>query len=194
MKLTGARGPISFGCVKTCRRDCRTAIGGRINSILRTAMEPGTVTIPPGQSSPVTSSSQHMPSATVAGSAVSSDAPQKSQAGQRERFSTEELAIVLSYFDIGVLDSIVEYPRGSRKAPKLLIVSDNGKFLLKRRARGKDDPFKVAFCHAIQLELASKQFPLPHLIGTKRDNNSMLQLRGAVYELFEYIPGQGYSQ
>src|SRR5512135_441164 len=116
------------------------------------------------------------------------------QAGQRERFSAEELAIVLSHYDIGVIDSIVEFPRGSRKAPKLLIVSENGKFLLKRRARGKDDPYKVAFCHELQLFLAAKQFPLPHLIGTRRENNSMLQWRGAVYELFEYIPGQSYPQ
>jgi homoserine kinase type II len=42
------------------------------------------------------------------------------------------------------------------------------------------------------MELANKQFPLPHLIGTKRDNNSMLQWRGGTYELFEYIPGQSY--
>src|SRR5207248_10516 len=111
-----------------------------------------------------------------------------------EAFSAEELAIVMSHFEIGVLDSIVEFPRGSRKAPKLLVVSEQGKFLLKRRARGKDDPFKVAFCHAIQLYLASRQFPLPHLIGTKRENNSMLQWRNGVYELFEYIPGQGYPQ
>jgi Ser/Thr protein kinase RdoA (MazF antagonist) len=112
----------------------------------------------------------------------------------REKFSAEELAIVLSHFEIGVLESIVEYPRGSRKAPKLLVTSEQGKYLLKRRARGKDDPFKVAFAHAIQLYLASKQFPLPHLIGTRKENNSMLQWRGAVYELFEYIPGQGYPQ
>src|SRR5215216_4942338 len=116
------------------------------------------------------------------------------QTGGREQFSAEELAVVLSHFDIGVIDSVVEYPRGSRKAPKLLIVSEQGKFLLKRRARGKNDPFKVAFCHAIQLYLASKQFPLPHLIGTKKENNSMLQWRNGVYELFEYIPGQGYPQ
>jgi homoserine kinase type II len=116
------------------------------------------------------------------------------QTGQRETFSAEELTIIMSNFDIGVIDSIVEYPRGSRKAPKLLIVSEQGKFLLKRRARGKDDPYKVAFSHAIQLYLASKQFPLPHLIGTRRDNNSMLQWRNGVYELFEYIPGQGYPQ
>ncbi len=114
--------------------------------------------------------------------------------GQRETFTLEELAVVLSHYDIGVVDSVTEFPRGSRKAPKLLIVSEQGKFLLKRRARGKDDPFKVAFCHAIQLYLASKQFPLPHLIGTRKENNSMLQWRNGVYELFEYIPGQAYPQ
>ncbi|QOV90323.1 phosphotransferase [Humisphaera borealis] len=116
------------------------------------------------------------------------------QTGGREGFATEELTIIMSHFDIGVLDSIVEYPKGSRKAPKLLIVSEQGKFLLKRRARGKDDPYKVAFSHSLQLYLASKQFPLPHLIGTKKDNNSMLQWRNGVYELFEYIPGQPYPQ
>ena len=117
---------------------------------------------------------------------------QTRQTGQREQLSAEELAIVLSHYDIGIIDSIVEYPRGSRKSPKLLVVSEQGKFLLKRRARGKDDPFKVAFAHAIQLYLAGKQFPLPHLVGTRKENNSMLQWRNSVYELFEYIPGQAY--
>ncbi len=119
---------------------------------------------------------------------------QTRQTGQRESFSAEELAIVMSHFDIGIIDSIVDYPRGSRKAPKLLVVSEGGKYLLKRRARGKDDPYKVAFSHAIQIYLASKQFPLPHLVGTKKSNNSMLQWRNSVYELFEYIPGQSYPQ
>src|SRR5215212_10734328 len=114
--------------------------------------------------------------------------------GQREQFAPDELAIAISHFDIGVIESITEFPRGSRKAPKVLITSEHGKFLLKRRARGKDEPQKVAFTHAIQMHLAAKQFPLPHLIGTKRENNSMLQWRNGVYELFEYIPGQGYPQ
>ena len=134
------------------------------------------------------------PTVAVSSQTTSSGTHQTRAGGQREKFGPEELAIVLSHFDIGVIDSIVEFPRGSRKAPKLLIVSEHGKFLLKRRARGKDDPFKVAFCHAIQLHLAAKQFPLPHLIGTKKENNSMLQWRGSVYEVFEYIPGQGYPQ
>jgi homoserine kinase type II len=71
--------------------------------------------------------------------------------------------------------------------------SESGTYLLKRRARGKDDAIKVAFTHAIQLHLATRQFPLPHLIGTRRDNNSMLQWRGAIYEVFEYIKGTGYD-
>jgi Ser/Thr protein kinase RdoA (MazF antagonist) len=127
-------------------------------------------------------------------SSASLSGTHQSRTGQREKFGAEELATVLSHYEVGIIDSIAEFPRGSRKAPKLLIISDHGKFLLKRRARGKDDPFKVAFCHALQMNLAAKQFPLPHLIGTKKDNNSMLQWRGGVYELFEYIPGQSYPQ
>ena len=135
---------------------------------------------------------------TGAGSGGASTGRQQSTAtpgtGGRDTFAADELAIVMSHFDVGPIESITEFPRGSRKAPKLLVTAEAGKFLLKRRARGRDDPFKVAFCHQLQLFLASKQFPLPHLIGTRRDNNSMLQWRHGVYELFEFIPGQGYPQ
>jgi Ser/Thr protein kinase RdoA (MazF antagonist) len=139
---------------------------------------------------PAASPMQTSAGAMVSGTGTTSTAGR----GGREQFSAEELTIVMSHFDIGVIDSIVEYPRGSRKAPKLLIVAEHGKYLLKRRARGKDDPYKVAFSHALQLYLANKQFPLPHLVGTRKDNNSMLQWRNSVYELFEYIPGQAYPQ
>jgi len=115
------------------------------------------------------------------------------QAAGRDRFATDELAIVTSRYDIGEIDSIKEFPRGSRKAPKLMIRSNLGTYLLKRRAAGKNDPFKVAFCHNLQLCLASKQFPLPHLIGTRKDNNSMLQLNGHIYELFEFINGTSFD-
>ena len=112
----------------------------------------------------------------------------------REKFIAEELAVVLSHYDTGFIESAVEFPRGSRKAPKLVLAAEHGKYLLKRRARGREDAYKVAFCHQIQLHLMAKQFPLPHLIGTKNDNNSLFQWRGATYELFEFIPGQNYSQ
>jgi len=110
-----------------------------------------------------------------------------------ETFRTEELAVCLSHFDLGVIHSVEPFPRGSRRAPKVVLDSERGKFLFKRRARGKDDLAKVAFTHQIQLMLAAQNFPLPHLIGTRHDNNSMLVLDNSIYELFEYIPGEGYD-
>ena len=110
-------------------------------------------------------------------------------ASERERFSTEELAVCLSHYDIGIVSGIREYPRGSRRAPKVIIDCQRGTFLFKRRARGKDDPAKVAFAHQIQLALAAQNFPLPHLVGTGDRNNSMLALNGRIYELFEFIAG-----
>jgi len=123
---------------------------------------------------------------------ISSGTHQTITTGHRERFGVEELACVMSHYDVGVIRHVKEFPRGSRKAPKLLIDAEAGQFLLKRRARGRDDAAKVAYTHLIQLRLAQQQFPLPHLIGTRRDNNSMLQWGSSIYELFEYIPGQGY--
>jgi len=132
------------------------------------------------------------PASSIQSGVVGSGQQPRVSGDKREQFAADELAIVLSHYDIGTIDSISEFSRGSRKAPKLLISTEHGKFLLKRRARGKDEPHKVAFTHAIQLALASRQFPLPHLIGTKGDNNSMLTFRSSVYELFEYISGQTY--
>ncbi|MEX2216071.1 MAG: phosphotransferase [Phycisphaeraceae bacterium] len=147
------------------------------------------------------SGSISVPSASITGSA---SMPPESAAGVspasrnltrsgHEKFHANELAIVLSHFDLGIIEKIKEFPRGSRKAPKLVLRSEKGTFLLKRRARGKDDAFKVAFCHQLQMYLASKQFPLPHLIGTKNENNSMLQWNDTIYELFEFIKGTGFE-
>lgn len=133
-------------------------------------------------SSPTSSPPQH-------GSSGSSHAGSPQPSSTRERFGSRELAIVLSHYDIGTIKTIQDFPRGSRKAPKLILRSSAGTYLLKRRAGGKNDPFKVAFCHNLQLCLARKQFPLPRLIGTKQDNNSMLQLNNYIYELFEFISG-----
>ncbi len=132
-------------------------------------------------------------SGSVAGASADSVAGKAAVAGHQS-FAAEELAIVLSHYDLGVIEAIQPFPRGSRKAPKLIVRSEKGMYLLKRRARGKDDPYKVAFCHGLQLHLSDRQFPLPHLIGTRRDNNSMLKFNGATYELFEYIKGNSYDQ
>ncbi|MCD6304006.1 MAG: phosphotransferase [Planctomycetes bacterium] len=111
----------------------------------------------------------------------------------RETFDAAELAICLSHYDLGIIRSIEQFPRGSRRAPKVVIDSQRGKFLFKRRAKGKDDLAKVAFTHQIQLTLAGQNFPLPHLLGTRDDNNSMLVWNDRIYEMFEFIEGKGYD-
>lgn len=109
-------------------------------------------------------------------------------------FGRDELVMVLSHYDLGVVTQIEEFRRGSRRAPKLVIRTDRGQFLLKRRAPGRDEQTKVIFSHAIQAQLAAKQFPLPHLIRTRDTDDTMLTLDGSVYEIFEYIPGHNYNQ
>jgi Ser/Thr protein kinase RdoA (MazF antagonist) len=113
---------------------------------------------------------------------------------ERDTFSTDELAIVLSRYELGDIHAVREFPRGAKRAPKLVLETDKGTFLLKRRPPGpQSDVAKVAFTHQIQLSLAAQNFPLPHLLGTRKANNSMLVLEDTIYEMFEYIEGEGYD-
>lgn len=111
-----------------------------------------------------------------------------------DHFAPDELAMVLSHYDLGVIESAKEFRRGSRRAPKLLLETARGRrYLLKRRATGRDDPFKVAFAHALVAHLQAARFPCPALIGTRDHANSMLQLHGHVYEVFEFVEGERYD-
>ncbi len=108
---------------------------------------------------------------------------------ERERFQPDELAVVLSHYDLGVIFSAKEFARGSRRSPKLLLRAERGRFLLKRRAPGRDDPFKVAFAHTLLAHLQKKGVCVPAMVGTRDDHNSMLQHEGRVYELFQFVDG-----
>lgn len=108
-------------------------------------------------------------------------------------FSGKEARQILSRYDLGDLATAVPLRAGSAHSPKLLVTTDRNVFLLKRRAPGKCDPFKVAFAHEIQLFLAKHHFPVPHLIATRDDNNTLLQTDDAVYELFEYLQSSPYD-
>lgn len=108
-------------------------------------------------------------------------------------FDAHELAIVLSHYDLGVIEEIRDFPRGSRRAPKLRLKTRKGDFLLKRRAPGRDDPYRVAFAHALQLHLAQRGYPVPGMVGTRDENNSMLQIGGRTYELFRFVSGTKFD-
>ena len=112
---------------------------------------------------------------------------------ERERFSPSELAVVLSHYDLGVIESAKEFMRGSRRSPKLRIRTANGRYLLKRRAQGRDKPARVTFAHTLLWHLRQKGFPVPELLRTRDTQESLLIHDGRVYELFEYVPGKRYD-
>lgn len=111
----------------------------------------------------------------------------------RAQFEAEELAVVLSHFDLGVIESVTEFERGSRNSPKLGVVSERGKFLLKRREKARGDMDRVRFIHDVQRRLKQRNFPLPHLVPPRVGGESFLQWKGAVYELFEFVAGHSYT-
>lgn len=113
--------------------------------------------------------------------------------GARESISPAELEAVAARYDLGALRTAREFRRGSRQSPKVVLATDRGEFLLKRRAPGRDDPALVAFTHAIQNHLAQRKFPIARLIGTRGDNSSMVELEGRVYELFEFAAGEPFD-
>jgi homoserine kinase type II len=111
---------------------------------------------------------------------------------ERDRFAADELAVVLSHYDLGVIESITEFPRGSRRSPKVGIVASRGKFLLKRRAPARSGTGRVEFAHRLQTFLAQQQFPLPRLIQPLDGPETALVLGENIYELFEFVGGQPF--
>ncbi len=106
---------------------------------------------------------------------------------EREQMTTPEIGAVLARYELGKVSAIHELRAGDPGAPKALIECARGSLLLKRRSRACDDPYLVAFQHGLQLRLESRGYPVAPLLGTRDENNSMVQLDGRVYELFKYI-------
>lgn len=110
------------------------------------------------------------------------------------RITAGELTRVCSHYDLGQVTSARKLKRGSGQSPKVILESSTGAYLLKRRAPGRDDLSTVAVAHQVQLFLARHGFPTPPLIGTRRDNNSMLQVDGRVYEVFRFVEGVEFNR
>ncbi len=108
-------------------------------------------------------------------------------------FSSAELARVLSHYDIGVIHEVRPLSAGDRRVPKVVVTSERGKFLLKRRPKGKDDLYRVAFTHAVQAHLAKKSYPTASLVPTRDESNTILRLNNHIYELFDFIAGVRYE-
>lgn len=112
----------------------------------------------------------------------------------RAEISPQELATVLARYDLGDIRQVERQIKGSRRSPKMIITSDRGKFLLKRRAHGRDHPLKVAYAHGIQQYLARQGFPLARLVPVRKGDDTMVIHAGHIYELFEYVSGEPYHR
>jgi len=112
----------------------------------------------------------------------------------RIEFQPEELDAVLEQYDLGHIVQIDKQIKGSRRSPKLVITCDHGKYLLKRRARGRDHPLKVAYAHAVQQFLANRHFPIPALVPTRDGISTMVILDELIYEMFSFVEGITYNR
>ena len=111
----------------------------------------------------------------------------------RADFQPEELTAVLSRYELGTITRLDKQLKGSRRSPKVIVTTENGRYLLKRRARGRDHPLKVAFAHDVQRYLAERCFPVPPLVPVKDGSGTMVILDDLIYELFVYVPGGPYD-
>jgi len=101
---------------------------------------------------------------------LASSATRAPRPASRDTFAADELAIVLSHYDIGVIDSIVEFRADAPGAPSCSSSVNRENSSSAPAPRGKDDPFKVAFTHALAAfsgRQASSR--CRHLIGTRRE-------------------------
>ncbi|MCK5173144.1 MAG: phosphotransferase [Planctomycetes bacterium] len=108
-------------------------------------------------------------------------------------FSSAELAEALSHYEIGTISGTKSLSAGDRGAPKKIITTDRGRFLLKRRSKRNDDSYHVAFSHSIHTYLDQKDFPVASLIPTDKHGHTALYLDGHAYELFEFIDGSRFD-
>jgi Ser/Thr protein kinase RdoA (MazF antagonist) len=114
--------------------------------------------------------------------------------GERERFSAGEVAVVLSRYDVGIINAAREFARGSRRSPKLVLVTGSGGYILKRRAKGRDDPETVGFTHDLIQHLRARKFPAPMIVPTRTEHGSSLIFDDRTYELFEFVRGEKYDE
>ena len=110
-----------------------------------------------------------------------------------EEIDGDELVMILSRYDIGAIRRVKNYNKGSRQSPKLILDSTKGRYLLKRRAVGRDALDRVKFSHIIQKKLGEHRFPVAGLVETV-DGNTLVENEGKIYELFHFINGHRFDK
>ena len=110
----------------------------------------------------------------------------------RTKLGSQELTEVLDSYDLGMITDIRAYERGSRRSPKAWIRAINSKYLLKRRAPGRDDADRIRFQHAVQVHLKSHGCQVAGLVKT-RSGDTHVKRGSRIYELFNFIEGERFK-
>ncbi len=114
-------------------------------------------------------------------------------AASRQQLSQREIDAVMKHYRVGAIRDIRELAEGSVYSPKVVLDTERGTLLLKRRARGLDLPALVAFGHDVLLGCLAAGLCVPPLLATEADANSMVQYSDHVYELFVFIEGERFN-
>ena len=114
-------------------------------------------------------------------------------ASSRQQLSQREIDAVMRHYRVGQIKDIKELPEGSVYSPKVVLETERGTLLLKRRARGLDMPALVCFGHEVLLGCMAQGLCVPPLLATHDDANSMVQHDDHIYELFVFIQGERFS-
>ncbi len=112
---------------------------------------------------------------------------------QRAQFAPSEIAVVISHFEIGVVSAARPLARGTGSSPKLLLQTDRGRYILKRRNAVGDFERRLQFAHALRTHLRTAGFEVPAAIATRDTGEPALAHGDRVYEVFEFVEGDRYD-
>lgn len=101
-----------------------------------------------------------------------------------------DLAVVLSHYDLGVIERIEPIGRGTASTPKFVVRSERGAYVVKRRRERAEEAARVAYTHAVQLTLTRAGYPCPSLLGTARHRSSVVTHGGRMFELHTLVRGR----
>ena len=123
-----------------------------------------------------------------------SAAPERPQGDRRARFTLPEVTEVLARFDLGPIRRATEFAAGSRKAPKLLLETEAGRFLLKRRSIARHPLPRIRFGQSLQRTLERFRFPVAGLVTLRGGDETLLIREGNAYEIFHFVEGTRFNR
>ena len=109
-------------------------------------------------------------------------------------YAWNELPIVLSHYDLGSVKRIEAFKRGSRRAPKAVMLCDKGVFLLKRREATTETSQRILVAHRVQKHLLAARYPTPALLPTRRSGSTLVHLNEHLYEMFTFVRSEPFDR